>query len=108
YSGATNLNGGVLSIGSSGALGNTSAVNISGATLKTTGNLTVAAPVTLAGTGGTVDTDPSNVTLSGTVSGSGSLTKVNAGSLTLANSSNSYSGGTNVNGGSVVSGADNS
>jgi autotransporter-associated beta strand protein len=107
YSGATNVNAGTLAVTAAGALGNTSAINLTSSTLKTAADMSIAAQVTLAGTGATVDTDPSNVTFAGAVSGSGSLTKVNAGSLTLANSSNSYSGGSIVNGGSLISGADN-
>jgi YVTN family beta-propeller protein/autotransporter-associated beta strand protein len=78
-----------------------------GGTLQIAGaNIASALPITLQSQGGTIDTNGSNATLSGTISGPGSLTKIGLGILTLSGSS-SYAGATNVNAGTLRAGAVN-
>jgi fibronectin-binding autotransporter adhesin len=85
-------------------LGNGTAT-FNGGTLRLTGNQTSLfsgfedGDVTLAGTGGTLDTQAFDVETSLGLSGNGSLTKQGNGSLTLSGN-NTYTGATNVNAGS--------
>jgi fibronectin-binding autotransporter adhesin len=85
-------------------LGNGTAT-FNGGTLRLTGNQTALfsgfedGDVTLAGTGGTLDTQAFDVETSLGLSGNGSLTKQGNGSLTLSGN-NTYTGATNINAGS--------
>jgi autotransporter-associated beta strand protein len=62
---------------------------------------TIGLPLQLVTGGGTFDTWPAGLTVSGPISGSGPLVKVGSGTLTLAGS-NSYTGGTSVSAGLLV------
>ncbi len=85
YSGATNLNGGVLQIALDTNLGNSSGTLLfDGGTLRTTGSFNIARSPTLNAGGGTIDT-ATGTTLN-TVdpfSGVGNLTKLGQGTLRL-------------------------
>jgi autotransporter-associated beta strand protein len=89
YSGATNVESGVLSIGSTGALGTgAGGINLSGGTLQFTAPLifplgSPSQSIDLASGTSTIDTDGNNVTLGQNLSGSGNLTKIGGGTLTL-------------------------
>ena len=103
YSGATALNGGVISINQATALGDSSITNtisFNGGTLATTGffNLGVTRTVALNGAGTFQVAAGGVLTVDGVVSGSGSLTKGDAGALVLS-ATNTYSGQTTIAGG---------
>jgi fibronectin-binding autotransporter adhesin len=106
YTGATTLNGGILSVANDSALGNNSGTNsltFNGGTLLTTGTgFSDSRAVTLS-SGGTIDVDGATDTFSGVFSGSGGLTVANSstagtGTLTLSGTSNTYNNGTTANG----------
>ncbi|MGE3533268.1 MAG: autotransporter-associated beta strand repeat-containing protein [Parachlamydiales bacterium] len=103
YLGPTNVLGGTLSISSSHNLGNTTTIALDSSTLQLASalNLSSLIGMVLSGSGGTIDTDSFDSSISGVISGGGScpLTKINTGTLTLDNASNTYSGATNVLGG---------
>ncbi|HJT25542.1 MAG TPA: autotransporter domain-containing protein, partial [bacterium] len=126
YSGATYLNGGILSIGSSTNIGSGN-INFGGGTLQTTSTTTLSNNMSGAGvinagsnsltlTGdissmtslniasGHLDLDPSaNETLNFGISGAGSLSLDGSSVVTLSGpGSNTYSGGTALNGVTVV------
>jgi autotransporter-associated beta strand protein len=89
YSGATNVQNGVLSVGSVGALGTgVGGINLSGGTLQFVAPLSfpLGSPSRtidlLSGTS-TIDTDGFNVTLGQNLLGSGNLTKIGGGTLTV-------------------------
>jgi fibronectin-binding autotransporter adhesin len=114
YSGATIINGGTLSISSSGNLGDASATNTvsvsNGATLQATATVDLGTTRTVAiGSGGAKVDVPdvtNNVTISGVISGvaGDAFTKTGLGRATLT-VSNTYAGTTNVNGGTLAIGA---
>jgi fibronectin-binding autotransporter adhesin len=89
YSGATNIQSGVLSVGSVGALGTgAGGINFSGGTLQFTAPLTfpVGSPshvITLLSGTSTIDTDGNDVTLGQDLVGAGNLNKIGGGNLTL-------------------------
>ncbi len=113
YTGATTINGGILSvatIGNGGVAGNlgqasSAAANLvlnngtlqyTGATASTDRNFTLTAGAT-----GTFDITTNNVTISGaSTATTGALTKTGAGTLTLTGT-NTYTGATTVNGGTL-------
>jgi len=111
YTGATFVDGGILSISSNanlGAVATGAALNLNGGTLQVTG-----ATVTLdnAGSnkrnvvlgigGGTIDTQSNAVTVSGVISGTnGALTKTGTGTLTLSGT-NTYTGPTTLSAGTL-------
>lgn len=106
YTGATNINGGTLSIGSNvnlGAQASGASLNLKGGTLQATGTFGL-----FNGTAGTnnravvltnassIDVTGSNtLTVAGVVSGAGIFTKTNTGTLSLTGA-NSYTGSTTV------------
>ncbi len=88
YTGATNVQNGVLSVGAVGDLGTgAGGITLAGGTLQFVAplNFPLGTPSQLINVSGnaTVDTDGFNVTLGQNISGSGSLTKINGGTLTL-------------------------
>jgi autotransporter-associated beta strand protein len=110
YSGATNINGGVLSIYNEANLGNTSAITLNGGTLQTFGALSDNHGISLGTLGGTIDTYGNSDAFYGQITGAGSLTLANTGGggvLTLFNVLNNYTGGTFVNAGTLQMGANN-
>ncbi|WP_194847478.1 autotransporter-associated beta strand repeat-containing protein [Candidatus Neptunochlamydia vexilliferae] len=105
YSGGTTVeSGGSLRVSSDGNFG-TGALTLDGGTLHTTTGFTSAKGVTLAGSGGTFNTEMGTLILPGVVTGPGSLIKTGAGEVALNNSSNDYSGGTIINQGIIATGA---
>lgn len=56
-------------------------------------------------TGGTVDTNTFNSTISSVFNGPGALTKTGAGTLTISSATNSFTGGAVVNGGTLLAAA---
>ena len=108
YSGGTNLNGGILSVGSDNNLGApTGPLNFNGGILQVTGTGFSSTPRTInwGTTGGGFNI--SNVfTVNQSLGGQGSLTKQGNGKLILTGDNN-YSGGTTVSGG-VLQGNTNS
>jgi len=105
YSGATNINGGVLQFSALNQLGTGTAVNFGGGTLRYAtgiGSIDITSrTVTLNANGGTIDTNGNNVTFAGPISGAGGLAKVGTGTLTLQGSS-SYAGATAVSEGVLL------
>lgn len=71
-----------------------------GGTLQYTANTTTAKDVVLNGPGGTIDSNGSNVQVTGAISGVGPLVKEGAGTLALA-AVNTYSGATTIAGGTL-------
>jgi autotransporter-associated beta strand protein len=114
FTGATTINSGVLQLGNSGAVQNsTVALNVNGGLafsagigtfnlggLSSTNTLNLAdvssSPVTL-----NVGSDNQSTTFSGTLSGGGSLVKAGSGMLTLSSSNIAYTGNTTVSGGTL-------
>jgi autotransporter-associated beta strand protein len=93
YSGATNVESGVLSVNSPGALG-TGGGGSAGGINFTGGTLQLTAPMTFtqsnpnqinfaSGTTSTIDTDGNNVTMDEVLTGQGSITKTGGGDLTF-------------------------
>jgi fibronectin-binding autotransporter adhesin len=111
YTGATNVNGGVLQVGSAGSLGTNAALNLAGggvvryATGMTT-DLSTAKTIVVGAGGGGIDTNGNDVTFATPVSGTGNLIKSGAGKLTLT-AANTHTGGTVVNGGTLSVSANN-
>ncbi len=110
YTGGTNINGGVLNVGSSGALGTTGVVSFGGGTLQYSSSNTTdyssrfSSAVNQAFR---VDTNGRNVTWATALTSSGgSLAKLGAGTLTL-NAQETYSGATTIGGGTLLVGAAN-
>ncbi|MEI8122505.1 MAG: autotransporter-associated beta strand repeat-containing protein, partial [bacterium] len=88
YTGATYLNGGILSVSADNNLGSSGILYLNGGTLKVTSSFAATRAVSLLGNGGTVNVDAGvDLTLNGGVSGGSYqmrwLTKKGAGSLTL-------------------------
>ncbi len=105
YAGGTSLNGGTLIVGNNSALGTGTLAMAAGTTLSflSTGNFTIANPVTL--TGDPAFTPPSGTTqtLSGVIGNGGApgtLEMSGAGTLVLS-ALNTYTGPTNVNSGTL-------
>ena len=115
YSGATTINAGTLRADSGTAVGDASAVTITGTGIfdvndntETVGSIASAAAGTQIdlGSGTLTVGDATSTTFAGTIIGAtGNLTKVGAGTLTLSNSGNSYSGATMINVGTLAGGA---
>lgn len=105
YTGTTTVNGGVLNVNSSSALGDGSVTNtlvLNGGTLQAGGAITSPSTrgVTLSANS-TVDTVANAVSIAGVISGSNGLTKGGTGTLTLSGA-NTYTGNTVVNAGTLA------
>ena len=102
YNGGTNLNSGILRVGSNGNLGaSTAGLNFNGGTLQFSATIiNLPRTIVLNSRGGTIDTQSFSVTSTGSISGQGALTKVGTGTLTLSGTS-SYTGGTTVSAGTL-------
>jgi autotransporter-associated beta strand protein len=107
YTGDTIVTGGELRIGATGALSDSSLVNVSGGALVSflgsdtvkglsgAGNVSVASATALTLSNTAIDT------FSGAITNAGGLVKVGAGTQVLSGAANSYSGTTTVGGGTL-------
>jgi autotransporter-associated beta strand protein len=104
YTGAVNINGGVLSMPAQN-LGTTGLVTLNGGTLQNTNTgtatslLSATRGISLGAGGGTIDISASataQVIYDGVISGSGALNKVGPGILAVTNTGNIYTGPTNI------------
>jgi autotransporter-associated beta strand protein len=101
YTGGTNINGGILSIGNAAALGSSGTISFGGGALQYSGITTDLSSrfSSAASQQYKVDTNTQNVTWGTALTSSGgSLTKSGAGTLILS-AANTYSGGTNLSAG---------
>ena len=114
YTGATNINGGALSIGQDSELGTApgsataNMLTFNGGTLDTTKSFALGSNrgITLNAGGGTfVPTAKTTVTYGGIIAGTGALTLAGPGNMSLTGA-NTYTGATNLNGGTLTIGAD--
>jgi fibronectin-binding autotransporter adhesin len=102
YTGGTAINGGTVRISSDGNLGAASGgLSLNGGALNTTGSLSSARAVELAGSGMFLTDAGTTLTLGGAVTGASSLTKSGGGTLVLKGSG-TYAGGTNVGAGTLL------
>jgi fibronectin-binding autotransporter adhesin len=110
YTGATTINGGILSISADNNLGTApgaataNKLNFGGGTLETTSGFTLNQNrgITINAGGGTIDTTSGTLVYDGIIAGTGVLTKSGTGTLTLNGAvANTYSGGTAINAGTV-------
>jgi autotransporter-associated beta strand protein len=101
--GGTMINGNsLLSVGSDASLGDPAGpLTFGGGTLQATGTITSSRGVTLNASGGRIDTNGNNVTLSAAITGAGGLTQVSTGTLTLGGT-DTYAGTTAVNAGILL------
>ncbi|NSX04284.1 autotransporter-associated beta strand repeat-containing protein [Cupriavidus gilardii] len=105
YTGGTRIDGGTISIAADANLGDASGgLTLNNGTLQTTGDLSSARAVTLAGNGTMLTDAGTTATLSGGVAGLGALTKDGAGTLALAGDA-THTGGTTVTAGTLQVGA---
>jgi len=105
YTGGTQLDAGVLSLGSPLAISTTGAISFGGGVLQFTGSNATdySSRFSTAGSQAfALDTNGTDVSLASAVSGTGStLTKLGTGTLTLS-AANTYSGSTTVSGGMLA------
>lgn len=88
WQGGTTISGGVLQVSGDENLGAPeSGITLSGGTLRYGAAFNTAREVTLAGSGGAIDTNGNNVSLLTAVSGAGALSKLGEGTLTLTKDS---------------------
>jgi fibronectin-binding autotransporter adhesin len=108
WAGSTSIDGGVLELGNTAALGSTSSISFGGGTLRFTSSNTNDYSDRFNGSGGQsfkLDTNDETVTLGSVIAGSGStLEKLGGGTLILAED-NTYTGTTTVTGGTLQIGA---
>jgi autotransporter-associated beta strand protein len=106
YGGGTRVGGGVLQVSGDAALGAASgAVTLDGGTLRMASAIASARGFVMGANGGTLDTGPHAVTLSGSLSGGGALTKTGSGMLSLSGDSAAFTGSTRLAaGGLTISG----
>ncbi|KQY35455.1 hypothetical protein ASD38_02545 [Caulobacter sp. Root487D2Y] len=103
YAGGTVIGAGVLAVTADANLGAaTGALDLDGGTLRFDAGFNPAASrsMTLAPSGGAIDTNGHDVALAQGVVGAGALVKIGAGTLTLAGD-NGYSGGTTIQAGAL-------
>ena len=98
YTGGTQFDGGAIAAYSDGSFGTAGNWSFDGGKLKYLAGFTSSRGITLAGAGGTFDTNGFNATLAGLVSGGGGLNKDGAGTLTITRD-NAYTGDTTINAG---------
>ncbi|MCX6878881.1 MAG: autotransporter-associated beta strand repeat-containing protein [Verrucomicrobia bacterium] len=98
YTGGTAINGGILRVGADHNLGGTGGLAFDNGTLAFSDGFTSARSILLNLGGGTLDTDNSDVVLTGLISGAGTLTKTGIGTITL-NTANDYTGATIIENG---------
>jgi autotransporter-associated beta strand protein len=115
YAGTLNLTGGTLALSQlvrgAGSVGNWNAggqMNWSGGTLLALGTLNINVPMSLSGTGATLNTNGFDATINGNMSGSGTLTKIGAGTLTLVGNNAAFSGAIKLNAGTLILGTNSS
>ena len=108
YTGGTNINAGVLSLNSSGALGTTGTISFGGGQLQFTANNTSdysSRFSTAASQAYNIDTNSQNVTLATALNSSGgSLSKAGGGTLILTGN-NTYTGATTITAGTLEIGS---
>ena len=108
YTGATNLNAGILNVGSAGALGGGGAIVFGGGTLQYSAANTQDYSARFSAADGqtiNIDTNGQSVTFAGVLPTGGSLTKLGGGTLAL-DAANTYTGTTTINGGTLTVPAD--
>lgn len=106
FTGGMSVTGSTLAVTSDAALGNpANGVTLTDSTLSALAPLASARTLTLAGTGGGVDTGGVRVSLSGPVTGAGTLLVTGGGTLAL-NQASSFTGMVAVNGATLLVGLD--
>ena len=102
YTGGTIISAGTLNVSAENNLGAVSSgLTLNGGTLQYGSGFSSARNITLTSSGGTINTNGYNSTISSTVSGTGSLTKTGSGTLTLTGVK-TYTGGTTVSAGTLA------
>ena len=107
YTGGTTVSNGTLSISADSNLGDTAGgISLNGGTLQFGASVNIASTraITLGTSGGTIDTNGLNATVSQGITGAGGLVKVGAGTLTLSGN-NTYAGSTTISSGALQIGA---
>ena len=104
YSGGTTVSGigTTLSISADNNLGTAGLTLSNGGSLATTAGLTDGRAVTIAGTGGIINTSGQIDTFNGAFGGAGGLTVDGGGRLNLTAANSNYAGGTTVSGGTTL------
>ncbi|MEO5802540.1 MAG: autotransporter-associated beta strand repeat-containing protein [Verrucomicrobiota bacterium] len=109
YNGPTLITNGILRLGASGVIPDSSAVNIASTmTLdlngfnETVGSLAGAGIVTLGSASLSAGGNDTSTTFSGAISGTGGLIKKGAGKLTLSGTTSSYTGSTKIEAGAIA------
>ncbi len=104
FTGGITLTGGFVEINSAASLGSGSAaITFAGGTLRTINAMTIARPITVGASGGTLNSNSQNLTLSGIISGSGNLL-LNGGAITTLTAANTMSGTLTVKSGALIVG----
>ena len=108
YSGNTAVNGGLLSLAATGALGGTGNISFGGGTLQYSASNSLDYSARIANSGGPISIDTNGLTISFNnslaASNTGGLIKVDSGTLSLS-ASNGYSGGTTLSAGLLALGS---